>query len=101
VEEVQGSKAELWPRWIEEWGGGEAVMLKRELRVGNGDGGGDLVLSARVGEGMRPRRRIWSRAVLLEPDNTSPSHQAAGAWPPHVEQTLPPVGDDGVQELRF
>jgi hypothetical protein len=77
------------------------VTLERELRVGNGDGGGDLVLSAHVGEGMRPRQRIWSRAVLLEPDNTSPSHQAAGAWPPRVEHTLPPVGDDGVQELRF
>jgi hypothetical protein len=48
VEEVEGSKAELWPRWIEEWGGGEAVTLERELWVSNGDGGGDLVLSAHV-----------------------------------------------------
>jgi hypothetical protein len=58
VEEVEESKAELWPRWIEEWGGGEAVMLECELRVSNGAGGGNLVLSARLGEGVRPRQRI-------------------------------------------
>jgi hypothetical protein len=58
VEEMVVSLAELWPRWIEEWGGGEAVTLERELRVGNGDSGGNLVLSARVGEGVRPRQRI-------------------------------------------
>jgi hypothetical protein len=96
VEEVEESKAELWPRWIEEWGGGEPVTLEHELRVDNGAGGGNLVLSARVGEGVRPRRRIWSRVVLLELDNASPSHQAAGAWLPRVEHTLPLVGDDGV-----
>jgi hypothetical protein len=45
-------------RWIEEWDGGEAVTLERKLWVGNGDGGGDLVLSAHAGEGMRPRRRV-------------------------------------------
>jgi hypothetical protein len=39
-------------------GSGEAVTLKRKLRVSNGDGGGDLVLSARAGERMRPRRRV-------------------------------------------
>jgi hypothetical protein len=74
VEEVEESHAELWPRWIEEWGGGEAVTLECKLRVGNGAGGGNLVLSAQVGEGVRPRRRIWSRVVLLELDNASPSH---------------------------
>jgi hypothetical protein len=58
VEEVEESKAELWPRWIEEWGGGEAVTLECELRVSNGASGGNLVLSARVVEGVRPRRRI-------------------------------------------
>jgi hypothetical protein len=101
VEEVEESKAELWPRWIEEWGGGEAVTLERELRVGNGAGSGNLVLSARVGEGVRPRRRIWSRVVLLELDNASPSHQAAGVWLPRIDHTLPPVGDDGVQNSGF
>jgi hypothetical protein len=31
VEDVEGSKADLWLRWIEEWGGGAAVTLEREL----------------------------------------------------------------------
>jgi hypothetical protein len=34
------------------------MTLERKLRVGNGDGSGDLVLSACAGEGMRPRRRV-------------------------------------------
>jgi hypothetical protein len=69
VEDVEGSKAELWPWWIEEWGGGAAVMLERELRVSNGDGGGDLVLSARVGEGVRPK------AENLEPRGPAGARQ--------------------------
>jgi hypothetical protein len=101
VEEMVVSLAELWPRRIEEWGGGEAVTLERELRVGNGDSGGNPMLSARVGEGVRPRWRIWSRVVLLELNNASPSHQAAGAWLPRIEHTLPPVGDDRVQNSGF
>jgi hypothetical protein len=34
------------------------MTLECELRVDNGAGGGNLMLSARVGEGVRPRRRI-------------------------------------------